>query len=218
MFVMDMPTESAVLPPRQPVVTPASAEGTNGNVTNTQQVQAATEYAGQGEVIGGDTYIPFGPVIQIEQQEGRDVDPGYPYTWTDEGPRRTFRIAGSVGLMPLLRFAHAAKAGLDTDDMEGMAALYDMISDCVHPDDWRAFQDYATVTKAEDDDLMAFVSKAMEVISARPRKRRGSSSGTSPRTLPRSKDSSSAQGSVIPPGAIKPEEIEGLMPVADLVK
>lgn len=210
----------------QPTARPAAAPITSYQdpqtpAATTQTVQGTAEYAGGdlGVVVeGGDTYIPFGPEIAIEQDDsGADIDPGYPYAWTDGGARRTFRIAPSIGLMPLLRFAHAAKAGLDTDDLEGMAALYDMISDCVHPDDWPAFMSYATVAKSEDEELMEFVSAAMEVITARPRKPRGSSSATSRRTSLRSKGSSSKQATVIPPGTIVPPEADGLMGVGELV-
>jgi hypothetical protein len=43
-----------------------------------------------------------------------------------------FRLADRVGLMPLLRFANASKAGLDSDDFEGMAAMYAMIRGVIH--------------------------------------------------------------------------------------
>lgn len=43
-----------------------------------------------------------------------------------------FRMAENVGLMPLLRFANASKAGLDSDDFEGMAAMYAMIRGVIH--------------------------------------------------------------------------------------
>jgi hypothetical protein len=198
----------------QPVVTPARPEVPQSQVT-TQQVQAAAEYAANdAEVLGGDTYIPFGPPIRLPDD---GADPGYRYADTPDGPRRTFRIAKSIGLMPLLRFAHAAKSGLDTDDLEGMAALYTMIADVVDPDDWTAFQEYATMIKAEDEELMEFVSSAMEVIAARPRKRRGNSSATSQNTRPKSKGSSSGQATPTPTGARTPEGIEGLMPVSDLI-
>lgn len=42
-----------------------------------------------------------------------------------------FAIADKIGLMPLMRFAHASKSGLDSSDMEGMAAMYDMIRQCI---------------------------------------------------------------------------------------
>lgn len=216
------------VPPAQvgPIVAPGTSQGPQSPAASnpapagytTQQVQGSAEYVRAGEVQGGDTYVPFGPALTLETDEaGGFVDPGYSTALTDQGIRRTFRVAPSIGLMPLLRFAHAAKAGLDTDDLEGMAALYDMINDCVHPDDWSAFMAYATEIKAEDEELMEFVSSAMEIISARPRKPRGSSSATSRRTLPRSRGNSSGPASVIPDGAIRPPEVDGLMPVSDLV-
>lgn len=203
-----------------PAPAPVASQGPPIHAGTTQQVQGQVEATGSGEIIGGETYVPFGPPIMIQQdpESGQDADPGYPYAWTDQGARRTFRIAESVGLMPLLRFAHAAKTGLDTDDLEGMAALYTMIADCVHADDWPAFQEYAIEIKAEDEELMDFVGAAMEVISARPRKRRGSSSATSPTTSPKSRAGSSNLDSVIPRGARRPEEVDGLMPVGDLVR
>lgn len=187
-------------------------------MTTTQQVQANAEYHSAGEIQGGETYIPFGPPIEIAEVDGTPIDPGFSWDWHDGQPYRTFRIAHSVGLMPLLRFAWAGKKGMDTEDMEGLAALYTMIRDCVHPDDWEDFQEYATETRADDEDLMAFVQRAMEVITSRPRKPRGSSSATSPPTSAKSKGSSSRPDSVIPPGAIVPSEAAGLMPVGDLVK
>jgi hypothetical protein len=217
---MDPPTAAQPAPVR-PATAPAPSQQDPQVIAGTtmQQAQGHAEFVSAGEVQGGDTYVPFGPIIEIEQdpESGQDIDPGFSYAWTAGGAQRTFRIAPSIGLMPLLRFAHAAKAGMDTDDLEGMAALYDMISDCVHPDDWPAFMAYATETKAEDEELMAFVSAAMEIISARPRKRRGSSSATAPSTSQRSRGNSSKQASLIPPGAIQPAEADGLMPVAGLV-
>jgi hypothetical protein len=44
---------------------------------------------------------------------------------------KQFRLADNIGLMPLMQFAQASRAGLDTDDMEGMAALYSVIRDCI---------------------------------------------------------------------------------------
>lgn len=216
MFVMEAPTA----PPSAPAAAPgiSQQDAPPQDAATTQQVQGTAEFAAQVETQGGDQHVPFGPVITIEEQDGQPVDPGFRYTWTPEGARRTFRIAPSIGLMPLLRFAHAAKAGMDSTDLEGMAALYDMIADCVHPDDWTEFMSYATLTKAEDEDLMEFVGTAMEIITARPRKPRGNSSGTSPRTSARSRGDSSRQALDIPAGAITPAELDGLMPVADMVK
>lgn len=147
---------------------------------------------------------------------------------------RRFRLAEKIGLMPLLRFANASKAGLDSDDMEGLAALYTVIRDTIDqrrppkldeqgvqlidpisgepewdgPSEWMKFEDHAINTQAEGEDLMDFVNRAMAVISARPRRRREISSGGSPQTSEKSRADSSSPG--MPPGA------EGLTPVSAL--
>lgn len=145
-----------------------------------------------------------------------------------------FRLAESIGLMPLLAFANASKSGMDSDDLEGMAAMYALIRDTVDqtrvqrkdeddklvfdaagdpvwegPSDWQRFERHAIETKAEGEDLMGFISKAMGVISARPRKRRGSSSDSSPRTSLSSRASSSSPGT-------RPPQADGLTAVADI--
>jgi hypothetical protein len=128
-----------------------------------------------------------------------------------------FRLADGVALMPLLAFANASKEGLDSDDMEGMAALYALIRDVVDqtreqktgehgeplfevdgetpqwagPSEWQRFERHAIIKRADGDDLMDFVGRAMSVMSARPRKRREVSSATSPRTSEKSKAASS---------------------------
>jgi hypothetical protein len=43
-----------------------------------------------------------------------------------------FRLADRVALMPLLAFANASKKGLDSEDMEGMAAMYGLIRSVIH--------------------------------------------------------------------------------------
>lgn len=143
-----------------------------------------------------------------------------------------FRLSDSIGLMPLLKFANAAKRGMDSEDMDGMAAMYSMIRDTIwrpratgddgqpatDPDtgerlydeaEWQRFCDFADDEKADGEDLMGFVSQAIQVISARPRKRRGTSSVSSPRTSERSKAVSSSR---VIPGA------EELVSVAELAR
>lgn len=196
-----------VEPPAQPT-----------NIT-TQTVQGRIEEV-PADISGGRARIPFGPPFRLEEDEdGFPIDPGYVVLPADDGMvRRAFTVAESIGLMPLLRFANAAKAGMDSDDLEGMAALYTMIQDCIEPDEWDTFVTYAISIKAEDDDLMQVVSGAMEVISARKARQRGSSSGTSPSTSAKSKANSSRRASDTPTGPHRPPELDGLMPVADLVR
>jgi hypothetical protein len=145
-----------------------------------------------------------------------------------------FRLAERIGLMPMLAFANASKQGLDSDDMDGLAAMYALIRDVVDqtrvqktdpgtgepladeagepewegPSQWQLFEKHAIDTQADGDDLMEFVSAAMAVVASRPRKRREPSSGSSPRTSEKSKDVSSSPG--------MPAGVEGLVPVATL--
>jgi len=113
-----------------------------------------------------------------------------------------FRVAEKVGLMPLLKFSHAAD--LRTDDERAYSALYEILRDvileadepcgecpgcktagtgatardCVFADegDWERFQDHAVRCKADADELMDVVAQAIKVIAARPT---GSPSGSS---------------------------------------
>lgn len=131
-----------------------------------------------------------------------------------------FAIADKVGLMPLLRFAHAANSGLDSADMEGMAALYDMLQQCIatervyvrdgRPIDrpaandaegnegvtvlggWAEFEAHATKAKANDDDLVGVVQRVMTLLSERPTSQLSASSDGLPQTAPTSTADSSS--------------------------
>lgn len=130
-----------------------------------------------------------------------------------------FAIADKVGLMPLLRFAHAAKSGLDSADMDGMAALYDMLQQCIadepvlvrsdgqpvdSPADmdeegeakmlggWREFERHATQAKADDEDLIGVVQRVMTLLSERPTTQPSDSSGGQLSTAPTSGAASSS--------------------------
>lgn len=117
---------------------------------------------------------------------------------------REFRVAEKVGLMPLLKFSHAAN--LRADDERAYAALYSILKDVIYegdepcgrcpgckaaerpeaqdcqfadPGDWEAFEEHATRVKADGDDLLEVVSQAMKLITARPTELPASSSNGS---------------------------------------
>jgi hypothetical protein len=103
---------------------------------------------------------------------------------------RRFRIADSVGLMPLLKFS--AFTDVDVSDPRALGAMYAMLKDCIHPGhpgcgkcedctegseracpafdpgDWHKFEDWACESKADADDLMDVVTKTVELVSGRP--------------------------------------------------
>lgn len=133
---------------------------------------------------------------------------------------KRFGLAETIGLMPLLKFAHCAKTGLDSDDMEGLSAMYLLIRSCLDrsqaqavdpttgkpqfdesgspvwaaPSQWNLFEQHAIDMDADGDDLSTMINQAVQVVSARPRKRRGGSSASSPQTSPSSRESSSSPG------------------------
>lgn len=106
---------------------------------------------------------------------------------------REFHLADVVGLMPLLRFAHAAQSGLDSADVEGMAAMYDLLEQTVIDEEWAAFQAHATKKRASDDDLMKFIQDTMTILGERPTRRSSESSDGPPATSGKSEDGSSAR-------------------------
>lgn len=161
--------------------------------------------------------------------EGIPVEDGS----TVEFMGKRFRMADNVALMPLLKFAHASKKGLDSDDMDGLDAMYRLIRSTLDrskvqvvdehgtpqfdeagdpiwagPSQWELFEEHADEMGAEGEDLMDFVNRVMPLISARPRKRRGDSASSSPQTSATLKDGS-------PSRAIDPR-LEGMTPVSQL--
>ncbi len=167
-----------------------------------------------------------------------------------------FRLASSIGMMPLMRFAQASKAGLGGDDMEGLAALYSLLRDTIDctrpqvevadpttgepttvdggPSEWDRFEAHATETKADAEELIGVVHRAIEVISARPTKRPGDSSAGPQTTSASSKAiSSTTEPSPQPPrvhvpsdsppgwpppqGARVPDEVLEMRPVSSLL-
>jgi hypothetical protein len=113
----------------------------------------------------------------------------------------SFIVADRLGLMPLLRFAHLAKKGVDSDDMDGLVAIYDLLYSVIadtEPDEngqteWTRFQDLATEKRATGDDLMGVVSEAIELITSNPSARPSVSSDGPPTTSHGSSDDTSSR-------------------------
>ena len=103
-----------------------------------------------------------------------------------------FAIADKVGLMPLLKFAKIAHSGLDSSDAEGMAAMYDMLQQCIADDEWLRFEDHATKTRAGDEELLQVVKDAISLLTMRPTSRPSASLGGPQPGTPNSEDDSSS--------------------------
>lgn len=104
-----------------------------------------------------------------------------------------FEVADKIGLMPLMRFAHLARAGVDADDMEGLDAMYSLLRQCLTDDAWLRFEDAATRSRADGDELMAVVKEAIAVMTARPTGRPSDSSDGPQIMSENSADDSSSQ-------------------------
>lgn len=105
----------------------------------------------------------------------------------------SFRLADKIGLMPLMRFAHVSRRGVDSNDMEGLAAIYDLLKQCVADEDWDRFEDHATTTRADGDDLLEVVSQAVQAIAERPTQEPSDSSDGPTRTSGSSAGGSSSR-------------------------
>lgn len=111
--------------------------------------EALTDDTVEGEVVGKKEY----DTVKLKDKE--------------------FRLAESIGAMPMLKWAAAADLG--ADDPRGLAAIYAMLQDTILTDDWSAFEQHATLSKADAEELLDVVSKGLEVISGRPTKRQSGS-------------------------------------------
>lgn len=102
-----------------------------------------------------------------------------------------FHIAERIGGLPIMRFAKAARQGVDSDDMAGMAALYDLLEQCIHPDDWARFEAHADRERADGEQLVQVVAEVLQLVAARPTGRSSDSSAGPPTTGPSSTGRSS---------------------------
>lgn len=169
------------------------------------------------------------------------VDDGRSFDFLSE----RFRMSEKIGLMPLMKFAMTAKQGVGSDDLEGLAAMYAMIRDCVDqtkpqkpvldeagqprigddgqpvteddgPSEWDRFEAHAINSKAEAEDLFGVVSKVIEALSARKAQRPGVSSAGPPTTSGSSKAISSTPPEQWPPRRV-PAEAAEMVPVTSLM-
>lgn len=97
----------------------------------------------------------------------RDADPEVePDTFKFYGAE--FTVADRVGAMPLLRFASVAESGTDAEEMEGLAAMHELLRDCLTAGDWPRFQKTAATNKADAKELMEVCGAIYRAVTGRP--------------------------------------------------
>ena len=79
---------------------------------------------------------------------------------------REFRLADNVGIMPLMEWAAASDR--DVASADGLRAVYYVLEDAVHEDDWAEFRKYAREAKVDAGELLDFANAALEALAGRP--------------------------------------------------
>jgi hypothetical protein len=78
-----------------------------------------------------------------------------------------FRLADEVGVMPLMEWV-AASEGKKNENSKSLVAIYHVLEDTVHPDEWDEFRQHARETKCQAKDLGDFINAALEALSGNP--------------------------------------------------
>lgn len=118
-------------------------------------------------------------------------------TVTFLGEQFALRSRG-VPLLRLMKFATLAKRGLSTDDAEGLAAVYDLLTACIAPDEWARFERTADDLDDDGTKLVQVIKDAVTVLAARPTTPPADSPGGQSTTAPSSAGGSSSRDSSNP--------------------
>lgn len=94
----------------------------------------------------------------------------------------SFAVAEKIAAMSLMKYAKVAQRGVSSVSMEGLAATYDLIEQCIAADDWARFQAHAEKVKADGDDLLGVIREVFAIVADRPTGPQSVSS-TGPRTI-----------------------------------
>lgn len=79
---------------------------------------------------------------------------------------KEFRLAEDVGIMPLMEWA--AASDVDVASADGLRAVFYVLKDIVHPDEWAEFRKFTRENKASADELLDFANAGLEVLAGRP--------------------------------------------------
>lgn len=83
------------------------------------------------------------------------------------------RLQDTIGSMALMEWAASGDETIGS--VAGLRAVYHVLEDLVHPDDWVLFRSTTRKAKTDAEKLFDFVNDAMEKISALPTKQRDDS-------------------------------------------
>lgn len=80
----------------------------------------------------------------------------------------TFTVRDRVGIMPLLKFAVVAQTGVDSSEMEALAAMHSLVMACIVTSDVPRFEKVATEHDADTEELMDICKALYQAVTARP--------------------------------------------------
>lgn len=163
-------------------------------------------------------YVPDSDPGDVDLEHVDDVDDADDVDAvqvTVEYAGRRYAVRERVSLLPLMRFAviakqHAAQQHRRDDtpgadgqrEMEALAALYQLLQQCIDPAEFDAFFDHAVEQGAQPEDLMPVVRDAITARAARPTQPPSRSPGGQSTTGTSSAGASSWRGSSVPMGSV----------------
>jgi hypothetical protein len=124
-----------------------------------------------------------------------------------------FTVADDINFVALGRFASAANSGMDSAEMEGLAAMIDLISSVVVDEDRDRFLSLASRKRADGELLMQIVQAVIESQTGRPTEQPSGSPDGLSTTGESSKDASSSEASLSP--IQRDPRIRELRPITD---
>jgi len=75
----------------------------------------------------------------------------------------TYKLDTKVGIWPLMQFARAAEAGMNTADARGLAAVHAFLQDVIDPAEWGRFQE--DMIRKKVDDLGELLDTAQQAVN-----------------------------------------------------
>lgn len=124
-----------------------------------------------------------------------------------------FTVSDQIGVIPLGRFAKAAVSGMDTAEMDGLAAMVDLLADAVIDEDRERLLETAARNRAQGEDLLPIVRAVIRSQTGRPTQQPSDSSdGLQPTGA---SSTASTPFGAVPPIQLDPR-IRALQPVEDV--
>lgn len=140
-----------------PARAPSLNRRTGDTRAATSQLKTADQDARVGKTarasVGKEAQLTAPLVIKAKDAGSKDVS-------------RDFRLAEDVGIMPLMEWAAASDR--DVASADGLRAVFYVLQDAVHEDDWAEFRKYAREHKAAATDMLEFANAALEALAGRP--------------------------------------------------